>query len=328
MVPVATSISETSFTDSGLAESTTYYYTVSGVNASGPSPQTSEVSATTTGAQTLSKLVNISTRSSVGTATNVQIAGFVIQGAEAKTVLVRANGPSLGLAPFNLSGVLVDPVLKLYQGQTVIAENQGWSSGSTETTSALQNAFDSSGAFTWSAGGKDSALLVSLSPGAYTAIISGATGGTGIALVEVYEVGANQSHLVNISTRSPTGSGAAVQIAGFVIRGTQSKTVLIRASGPALAAAPFNLPGTLLDPVLSLYAGQTQIAQDTGWSSDGAAAVSAFKVAFTSSGAFSWPEGSVDAALLVTLAPGDYTAQVSSKSGGTGVTLVEVYEVP
>ncbi len=133
--------------------------------------------------------------------------------------------------------------------------------------------------------------------------------------------------LINISTRGQVGTGANLLIAGFVVGGTTSKTVLIRASGPAIGAAPFNVPGTLADPQLQLY-GQGSpaplIATNTGWSGNAQVAAAAASV-----GAFAWtnPAGK-DSALLVTLPPGAYTAQVSGASGDSGVALVEVFDVP
>ena len=133
--------------------------------------------------------------------------------------------------------------------------------------------------------------------------------------------------LINISTRGQVGTGANILIAGFVVGGTTSKTVLIRASGPAIAAAPFNVPGTLADPEVQLY-GQGSpaplVATNAGWSGNAQIAAAAASV-----GAFAWSNpSSNDSALLVTLPPGAYTAQVSGVSGDSGVALVEVYDVP
>ena len=145
------------------------------------------------------------------------------------------------------------------------------------------------------------------------------------ALLSVVDT-APKPWLANISTRSYVGTGAQLQTAGFVISGSQPKKVLIRASGPTLAAAPFYVPGTLLDPVLTLFIDQTVIATSDDWSSDPVYAAMLRK-AFATTYAFAFVEGSKDAALLVTLAPGNYTVQTSGKNGGTGVALVEVYEI-
>ena len=127
--------------------------------------------------------------------------------------------------------------------------------------------------------------------------------------------------IVNISARVQVGTGGDILIAGFVIGGATSETVLIRASGPALAA--FGVAGTLSDPQLQLYSGQTVLGENAGWGGNAQIANVAKSV-----GAFPWTAGSDDSALLVTLPPGAYTAQVAGLSGDTGVALIEVYEVP
>jgi hypothetical protein len=133
--------------------------------------------------------------------------------------------------------------------------------------------------------------------------------------------------LIDISTRGEVGTGANLLIAGFVVGGTTSKTVLIRASGPAIGAAPFNVPGTLPDPELQLFGNGNPaplIGSNAGWAGDPQIAAQAAAV-----GAFPWTHtAGLDSAILVTLAPGAYTAQVSGASGDSGVALVEVYDVP
>jgi hypothetical protein len=267
-----------------------------------------------------SRLIDISTRAEVGTGANIEIAGFVISGTEAKTVLIRASGPAL--AGFGVSGSLPDPALTLYQGATALASNTAWSSAG--NAAQIASAASDVGAFAWTAGSADSAILTTLQPGAYTAEVGGASGDTGVALVEVYDCdGATaESKLVDISTRSSVGSGGAIQIAGIVIAGPQAKKVLIRASGPALTG--FGVTGVLADPELTLLSGQTVVATNTGWGS--AANASDITAAAIQVGAFSWSSGSADSALLVTLQPGSYTAEVSGASGDQGIALVEVYD--
>ncbi|MGA2693986.1 MAG: hypothetical protein ABSF76_16605, partial [Opitutaceae bacterium] len=136
----------------------------------------------------------------------------------------------------------------------------------------------------------------------------------------------SQSRLINISARVEVGTGGNILIAGFVIGGTTSRTVLIRGSGPILKA--FGLTGVLPDPQLSLFQSvnnaSTLIETNTGWGGSAQIAAAAASV-----GAFSWGSSATpDSAILVTLPPGSYTAQVAGASGDTGVALVEVYEVP
>jgi hypothetical protein len=185
------------------------------------------------------------------------------------------------------------------------------------------------GAFPWTdPASLDSALLESLAAGPYTVVISGASGDTGVALAEVYDAtptdpgAAAPQRLVNISSRAQVGTGSGVLIAGFVVGGSTSKTVLIRASGPALV--PFGVTGVLADPQLQLEGSGGLLATNNGWGGDPTIAATAASV-----GAFSWSNpSSHDSALLLTLAPGAYTAVVSGASGDTGIGLIEVYVVP
>ena len=132
------------------------------------------------------------------------------------------------------------------------------------------------------------------------------------------------SRLLNIAARGFVGTGANALVGGFVVGGPDAKTVLIRASGPAIAGSPFNVPGTLPDPEIQLYSGSSVLASNAGWGGDPLIVSAAATVS-----AFTWPDpASADAALLLTLAPGAYTAVVSGVAGDTGVSLLEVYDVP
>jgi hypothetical protein len=268
------------------------------------------------------RLMNISTRSLVGTGSGVDIAGFVVTGTQPKTVLVRASGPSL--AAFGVAGVLADPTLAVVDSnQNTLAQNTGWCTA--PNVSDIQGAASLTGAFAWPVGSKDSAVLLTLQPCAYTAVVSGASGDTGVVLIEAYDVdgSAAPARMINVSTRSLVGRDQNIQIGGFVIGGSQPKTVLIRASGPALV--PFGVTGTLPDPMLQLFnSSSIALAQNTGWGS--AANPGAIQAAAANVGAFAWQAGSADSAILITLPPGAYTAQVSGASGDTGVALVEVYD--
>jgi hypothetical protein len=164
--------------------------------------------------------------------------------------------------------------------------------------------------------------------GAYSCVVANSAGSvmSSPATLTVDPASASP-RLIDISTRGQVGTGASLLIAGFVVGGTTSKTVLIRASGPAIGAAPFNVPGTLPDPVIQLF-GQGNpaplIGSNAGWGGNPQIAAEAASV-----GAFPWTNtAGRDSALLVTLPPGAYTAQVSGASGDTGVALVEVYDVP
>lgn len=267
------------------------------------------------------KLINISTRSFVGSGGDVLIAGFIIGGTQSKRVILRASGPAL--IPFGVGAVLSDPVLTLYDGGSKkMLENDDWSVGDgdlVEGTAAQVNAF------AWPRGSKDAAIVTTLLPGAYTAIVSGKNGAQGIALVELYEADQTPTaaKFINISSRAMVKDGGEILIGGFIIGGDVAKRVLIRAWGPALAPAPFSVAGVLSDPVLKLYAGQTEINQNDNWGAD-----PTLKQAFKDTGAYAWADGSKDAAMIVTLNPGAYTAQVTGKAGDRGVALLEIFEYP
>jgi sugar lactone lactonase YvrE len=280
----------------------------------------------------IGRLTNVSCRALVGTGSDILIAGFIVGGSGtsgSEPFLVRASGPAL--VPFDVTGTLSDPELELFNttsGTALVASNAGWA-GSPQVTSTAASV----GAFAWaSPTSHDAALVESLASGQYTANVSGETGDTGVALAEVYDAAADGEYtptnprLVNISARVRVGTGSDSLIAGFVIGGSTSKTVLVRASGPALGQ--FDVAGTLPDPELQLYKSNGDgtsnlLASNTGWGGDVELAAVAASV-----GAFSWGTSATpDSAILLTLPPGAYTAQVSGASGDTGIALVEVYEV-
>jgi hypothetical protein len=314
--------------DTSVEAGTTYYYQVVATGNNGSSDPSSTALSTALAPAGNASLLNISSRAFVGTGSNASFGGFVIGGSVPETVLIRASGPAL--AAFGVAGTLPDPQLQLNRSNsdgtsTLLQTNTGWG-GNAQVAAAAATA----GAFPWpNASSADSALLVTLPPGAYTAVASGASGDTGVSLVEVYAIQSPQisgSNLSNISSRVLVEAGANAAFGGFVISGSTPKTVLIRASGPALAA--FGVAGTLPDPQLQLNRSNSDgtsvlLETNTGWG--GSPQVTA---AATAVGAFTWTNPlSADSALLVTLPPGAYTAVASGASGDSGVALVEVYNV-
>ncbi len=275
------------------------------------------------------RLANLSVRTAAGTGSRTLIVGFFVTGSPDKTLLVRAIGPSL--EAFGVAGALADPRLDLYSGAAALAGNDDWATPVapvTTTAAALAAAFGGAGAFPLAPTSRDAALLRSLGNGGYTVQITGATG-TGVALAEVYDTApAAGARLANVSARTLVGSGADVLIAGFAVTGNVPKTVLIRAAGPSLGS--LGVSGTLADPVLALYRGTVRLDENDNWAVSRTGTTSAaLGAAFLKVGAFAFGGvASRDAALLVTLVPGSYTAQVSGADGATGVALVEVYEVP
>ncbi len=274
------------------------------------------------GATITSRLINLSILTSIATAGDTFTMGYVVGGAGTvgtKSILIRAAGPSL--TQLGVTGVLADPRLEFFAGATKTGENDNWGG-----TAALSTAFSAVGAFAYATPvSLDAAALANIPPGDNSVRVS-ATAGTGTVIAELYDstpgssFTASTPRLVNVSVLKHLGSGLT---AGFVVGGTGAKTVLIRAVGPTIGAAPFNVSGAIADPQLTLYSGQTIIATNDNWG--GTAALTA---AFSQVGAFALPAASRDAAVLATLQPGNYTVQASGVGGTTGVAIVEVYEVP
>jgi hypothetical protein len=269
------------------------------------------------------RVVNLSSRVLVGP-TNPATAGFVLSSptGATKQLLVRAVGP--GLTSFGVTGVLAHPVLNVYSaGGKLVASNGGWAN-----SAAVATANASTGAFPLATGSADAATIVSLAPAAYSVQVSSGDGTTGVALVEVYEITSDGTQLINLSTLATAGAGNNTLIAGFVLSGSQSTQVLVRAVGPALSA--YGVTNVLAQPTLTVTGGggTLLLGTNTGWSSGSSAATSALTAAMTATGAFQLKTGSADSAVLVSLPPGAYTAQVTGPSGSAGSALVEVYLVP
>ncbi|MDP3069956.1 MAG: glycosyl hydrolase family 28-related protein [Opitutaceae bacterium] len=267
------------------------------------------------------QLSNLATRGSVNPGDETLIAGFAVSGPGAKTVLLRGIGP--GLASFGVPGSLANPKLILFDANgATLAENDDWGSGSSNATAT---AFAAVGAFALNAGSLDAALVTTVNSGAYTVRLSGVGDASGVGLVEVYELDHGSARLVNLSSRLTVGSGASVGIAGFVVSGPVPKKFLIRGIGPTLAQ--FGVPDPLADPKLSVVGpASTVVAANDNWGTASNAAD--IVIASAGVGAFALPASSSDAAVLVTLPPGAYTASVSGANGTRGAALIEVYEVP
>jgi hypothetical protein len=282
--------------------------------------------------------VNLSILSSINGSLTM---GFVNGGSGtggSEPFLVRAVGPSIGPGTaFNVPGVMSDPTLKVVQQSngTTLASNSGWGSNS----AAVMAADNATGAFALTnTSSLDSAVVTSLPSvgGGYGAQVSGKSGDNGYALTEVYDdtptnayVYATSPRLVNLSCLTTVAPGGSLNV-GFVLAGANAaKTFLVRVSGPSIAVAPFNVPGTMPDPTLLIAPASTpsniQIS-NAGWGGDPAIASVA-----ASLGAFSFASASSnDSAALITLpiVTGGYSVTVTSASGAGGAVLVEVYEVP
>lgn len=274
---------------------------------------------------TTARLLNLSSLGYCGSGGQSLAAGFVLGGSGSEPVLVRGIGPALG--SFGLSGVLPDPSLTLYNSsQQSIATNTGWSTNGQE--SAIVAADSATGAFALTPGSADCALDLTLGAALYSASVQGVSNDAGTAMAEVYDgdpsASAPSARLINISTRAPVGAAYGPLTAGFVVSGGSSETVLIRGIGPTLAS--FNVSGSLPQPQLTLFDASENnavLATNAGWG--GLANTAAV---FAQVNAFSLPATSADAALVVTLPPGNYSTQLTGVNGSSGVGLIEVYEVP
>ena len=299
-------------------------------------------------------LMNISTRGQVGTGDDLMIGGLIVRGSTPKTVLLRGRGPSLGGAPFFVPGPLANPLLRLFSGSTLIAQNDNWQdppqcnggvtcgTAAQITTTGLDPCVPNPGQSTSPPNCVfESAILVTLPPGAYTAEILGASGDVGVGLVEAFDIdGSTTASFHNISTRGIVGAGAQIMIGGFIIEGSIPKTVLVRGRGPSLGDAPFFVPGALADPFLRIFSGQTPIAQNNNWQdaptcNPGITCGTAQQITATdldpcmpNPGQGGPPHNcNLESAILITLEPGPYTVQLSG-AGQTGTGLVEIFEIP
>jgi sugar lactone lactonase YvrE len=258
--------------------------------------------------------LNISTRLKVETGDNVLIAGFIITGPDAKNVLIRGIGPSL--TSFGVPGALQDPVLELHTGATTLKTNDNWkiddSTGNSQQASIQGTGIPPTD-------DRESAINFVLGPGSYTAILRGKNGTAGIGLVEVYDLSqtVNFSNVANISTRGFVDVGDNVMIGGFIIGGGDGYgKILLRGIGPSLAAV--GVPNGLINPRLELHNGSgALIDQNDDWKTDNQTAIEATGIP---------PKNDLEAAILTTLPAGSYTA-ILNGNGGTGVGLVEVYNL-
>jgi glucose/arabinose dehydrogenase len=259
-----------------------------------------------------SQALNISTRARVETGDNVLIGGFIITGNVAKKVIMRAIGPSLtGIVP----GALADPVLELHaSGGALITSNDNWQDDPAQKTEIMNSGLAPSNNL-------ESAIVATLQPGAYTAIVRGKNGTSGIGLAEIFDLDtAASSQLGNLSGRGFVQTGDNVMIGGVIVgNNIGAARVVVRAIGPSLAGAGVSNP--LADPILELHdSNGALIGLNDNWQDDPDQAALIMKSSLA-------PSNALESAMLTGLAPGAYTAIIVGKNGGTGVGLIEVFKV-
>lgn len=258
-------------------------------------------------------LVNLSTRAFVGTGERALIGGFIIQGPEPATVILRAIGNSL--LALGIANPLRDPFMELHASSgAIIATSDDWIDDADASTIASYRLDPSNS--------RESAILATLNPGDYTFLVRAFDNMdgqlTGTSIVELYDLHTTGGRAANISTRGQVLQGDQVLIGGFIVGGSQSKTVVVRALGPSLGAAQVANP--LNDPTLELRdAVGNLLALNNNWGdSPNAAQIQAEGFA---------PSEPAESAVRATLSPGNYTGIVRSADGGTGIGLVEVYDL-
>lgn len=274
------------------------------------------------------RLANISTRGMVAEGSGVLIAGFVVEGNAPRQVMIRAVGPSL--QAFGVRGYATDPHLVVRQSMGVVNSSIAISDNWDGSSGIFRNLAEKVGAFPLSAGQSDAAVILTLEPGVYTAEMSD-RGSGGLGLIEVYDADESENpttdRISNISTRGLVKGGIHSLVGGFVVVGTVPKQILIRAVGPSLSK--LGVVGWLEDADLYLdrqVDGEyVPVLENGDWHQN--PNLDLIQDASIRVGAFPLEEGSKDAALMVWLRPGAYTATVNTPGRESGIALLEVYEI-
>lgn len=253
------------------------------------------------------KVQNLSTRLRVLTGERVLIGGFIVDGPESKRVGLRAIGPSLRTE--QLQDVLADPILEVYRGDTLVEQNDNWTENNQAEIVASGLAPEDPA---------ESVIIRTLEPGAYTAIVRGKDGGTGVGLVEAYDLNtAANARLANISTRGYVDTDDNVMIAGFILSENTNSKLVVRALGPSLEAG--GVGDVLQDPDLTIFDAQgNQIDQNNSWKEEQEEEIEDLELGLGNEN---------EAAVVITLPGGNYTAIVRGRENTSGVGLVEVYNI-
>lgn len=308
----------TSIAVPGLADATTYYFVVTAYDAAGGmSAPSNEVNFTTPSDPTAapSRLTNLSTRSYVSGSVGPTINGFIVSGTGLKTVILRALGPTL--ASFGISETMADPTLAVYdKAGNLVAANDNWAD-----TQAPFFGPGGAGHDLQPNSALESALVVQLPAGNYTAVAQGNNGNAGIVLTDLYDFGGDSGvTLFNISARAYVDGADRVLIGGIIVGGSNSAPMIMRALGPSLAK--FGIGNALADPALDLYdANGTLLGTNDDWISDSAQMAVMVAAGYALS-------DSHEAAIAVTLAHGNYTVIVRGSNLTAGTALFDAYRLP
>ncbi len=271
-------------------------------------------------------LSNLSARSFVQTGDNVMIGGFIVQGPGTKRVIIRAIGPEL--SQYGVPTPMADPTLELHDGTgALIGRNDNWQTtiiGGIITHDQVQDIQNSGHA---PRDARESVIIGDLSPGNYTAIVRGVNETTGIALVEVYDIGTDTTSILsNISTRSFVQTGDNVMIGGFIVQGTGTKRVIIRAIGPELSQ--YGVPTPLADPTLELHDGTgALIGFNNDWQHTVIGGIITHDQVQDIINSGHAPSDALESAIIADLPTGNYTAIVRAVNIEVGTALVEVYDL-
>lgn len=301
-----------------------YYFAVSAYNAAGTqSSLSNEVSVSTnppgstptptpTTNPNSPHLTNVSARARVGLGNNVEIAGFTVSGTARKTVVIRGLGPTL--AKYGIAGTLLDPWLEVHNAAgDLIASNDNWAN-------AQQSSFAAGGRYHAFQPSKniESAIVLSLSAGAYTVVLGGKKGAQGAALAEIYDLSQDgESRLTNISARAQVLTGEDVLIGGVTVAGSGSLKLVVRAIGPTLVK--YGVTNALQNPTIALYnSNGTLLRSSDSWISDANEASQLTTTGYA-------PTDSREPAMIVLLPAGTYTAIVEGGNGATGIALFDAY---
>lgn len=304
---VKVDVAAVSATITNLKEGVTYTFAVTAINTDRfESDFSTPISYTVGSSQVIppAVLANISSRTQVGAGDDVLIGGFIIDGVVAKKVALRGIGPSL--SAFGVDGAMSDPVLQVLDATgSVVSSNDNWNVPGEELSA---NGLAPSDA-------REAGLVAALEPGAYTAIVSGKDGTTGVALFDLYDLDAATGRVANISSRSRVETGDNVMIGGFILASADDTRVIVRAIGPSLVQ--LGVADALLDPTLELYdSNGTLISSNDNWRDSQEAEIVGSSLA---------PTDDREAAIVATLAPGAYSGVIRGAQDTTGVALIEVF---